>query len=105
VAQKHDENIPPEIRASLLERCGNQCEHCFTFGAEPHHKKYRSRCGPGDDVHNPINIAMLCRNCHNRTHDEDPEYACYRTASWQPIGRSEADPEFIEWNRVHTDPS
>ncbi len=83
--------VTPEAAAVVLERCGNQCEHCFTRGVHIHHKKYRSRGHSEPKLNDPENLCGLCPECHERTHRGDPAFARYRTKSWQEVGESEAD--------------
>ncbi len=85
------DQVSEKAAKEVLERCGNQCEFCFTFGVQIHHVKYRSRAPRDPLLHEPINLAGLCQECHDRTHDGDPALARFRTHSWQEIGKTEAD--------------
>lgn len=42
-------DFPPAVRAQILQRAGGRCESCGTTTdhLEIHHRRYRSRGGPG----------------------------------------------------------
>lgn len=84
-------HIPIETRLELYVRENRQCAYCFTFTEEVHHKKFRSRARNGEDIHQMLNLVLLCPECHNRTHDGDSNMAQYRTYSWQEIGCTEEE--------------
>jgi 5-methylcytosine-specific restriction endonuclease McrA len=85
------DGVSPEVAERVLTRAHGACEHCYANGGQIHHKKYRSR-GRGDpELHTEANLAVLCPECHKRTHDGDLRFKRFRTASWQKVGQSEAD--------------
>lgn len=49
--------------------CGDfiRCEVCNFMAVDIHHIKYKSRGGK-DEL---SNLMALCRNCHNKAHDEE----------------------------------
>jgi hypothetical protein len=68
--KKASRDIPPAIRAALLERSGGLCEGCGLHPAtEAHHRLYRSRGGK----HTLANLVHLCglgnhTGCHGLAH-------------------------------------
>ena len=86
---KRGERISPLAVAIVYERDEGCCIHCkkkIQYGRfSIHHKKYRSRGGSND----PINLCLLCLECHTATHDGKKSHAKYRTASYQKEGQSE----------------
>ena len=94
---RYRNGIPASTRSALRERDRDQCQGCGGTPAQAHHKLFRSRGRGRSDIHDLENLVLLCVFCHQRTHAGDPDMARFRTASWQELGASEADPEFKQY--------
>ena len=54
----------------IFERAKHCCEHCGTKKSlEVHHIVTRGRAGKWIYLHDPVNLALLCRYCHRQVHD------------------------------------
>ena len=83
--------VPRKTKEELWERCRGICEarlsRCTYQAMDPHHKKFRSR-GGSDAL---INLAAVCRACHDMIHENTPEGARFRTRSYQREGENEEE--------------
>ncbi len=75
------------VRARSCGRCEARLPECRGRATEFHHVKSRARGGSD----NPINILYVCHHCHHLVTIHAPGTEPYRTHSWQPEGRTEAD--------------
>jgi len=94
-------NFTLEQFEEALERTGHRCEACgeYKFGElEAHHKKPKSILRKWEtDKHGPgggqKNLAVLCRECHEKTHQFNRAFWEFMTHGWQKIGETWADEE------------
>jgi hypothetical protein len=65
---------------------------CQTRVLHRHHRKYRSRRQPGEDIDDPRNVALVCYRCHADIHAHRGDWTRdFRTYSYAPIGESERE--------------
>lgn len=71
-------NIPKQIRNFVKERDHHSCVICgHTRSLQLHHLIPKGRYDPNlynlKNVHDPRNLATVCKGCHRKIHD-DPEW-------------------------------
>ena len=60
----------------VYERAKHRCEHCGSKKIlEVHHIVTRGRGRHWPHLNNPVNLALLCNECHRIVHDKaEPDY-------------------------------
>lgn len=104
-------SIVPHSRARMdkediryaFERAKNRCESCYSpKNLTIHHLVTRGRGGSWEYLHHPVNLSVLCRDCHDEVHrgrddyykfwlfEEPPDECpkCDESCDWIPSKRS-----------------
>ena len=86
------------VKMEIYERAGGFCEMgiagCEGRGYEYHHKKSRARGVRDPELDTAKNGVLGCGSCHGKTTRHYPGTEKFRTYSWQPVGKTEADAPF-----------
>lgn len=65
IVDKTNRNVMVDIKNKIIEKRGNICEQCGTFGRLIAHHKIKLMDG---GTHDESNIKLLCTECHNNIH-------------------------------------